>query len=112
MQMTRVRKSPGDMVLFDLTKNSRYQYYKKFMTRNRKIWSLDPMTAKSDQHPILPRIVTFESNIEVMRIKKMIIKWKLLIQNQILFVRAIGNGQRTVWRMHMLMLGCKGALIC
>ena len=30
MQMTRVRKSPGDMVLFDLTKNSRYQYYKKF----------------------------------------------------------------------------------
>ena len=74
MQMTRVRKSPGDMVLFDLTKNSRYQHYKKFMTRNRKIWSLDPMTAKSDWHPILPRIVTLESNIEVMRIKKMIVK--------------------------------------
>ena len=30
MQMTRVRNSPGDMVLFDLTKNSRYLYYKKF----------------------------------------------------------------------------------
>ena len=74
MQMTRVRKSPGDMVLFDLTKNSHYQFYKKFMTRNRKIWSLDPMTAKSDWHPIFPRIVTLESNIEVMRIKKMIIK--------------------------------------
>ena len=75
MQMTRVRKSPGDMVLFDLTKNSRYQYYKKFYDKKYYlIWSLDPMTAKSDQHPILPRIVTLESNIEVMRIKKMIIK--------------------------------------
>ena len=33
---------------------------------------------------------------------------KLLIVNQILFVTEIRNVKRTVWRIWMLVLGCKG----
>ena len=44
-----------------------------------------------------------------MRVKEMIINQKkFLIVKQILLVSTLGNVLRTVWRIYMVMLGCKG----
>ena len=69
----------------------------------------NPQTPDSDWHLLSPYNITLESNIQVTRIKEMITDLvKLLIVKQVLLVSNIGNIQRTVWRIYILMLGCKG----
>ena len=63
---------------------------------------VNPLTLKSDYHLISPYNITTESHINVMRL------WKLLIVQKILLVSILVNVQRTVWRIWLLMLGCKG----
>ena len=58
---------------------------------------------------ISPYNITPKSHIEVMRIKKKITnQLKLLTVKQILLSSNLGNVKRTVWRICILMLGCKG----
>ena len=52
----------------------------------------NPLTPESDQHLISPFNITPESHIKVMRIKEMIINWRiLLIVKQILLASTLGN---------------------
>ena len=54
------------------------------------------MTPKSDYHLIL---LTMGNDHQLKR---------LWIDKQILLVSTLGNVQRTVWRICILMIGCKG----
>ena len=67
-----------------------------------------PLTLKSDQHLFSPYNITPESLIRVMREENNHQINKLMIVKQILLVSTLGNVWRTVWRICILMLGCKG----
>ena len=70
---------------------------------------VNPSIPESDQHLISPFNITPKSNIKFMRIKEMLKKLKnFLIGKQILPASTLGIVQRTVWRICILMLGCKG----
>ena len=68
-----------------------------------------PLTTESDYHLISPKNITPESHIKATRVKEMITK--LLIVEQILLISTLANTLRTIWRIQMLMLGCKGSTL-
>ena len=68
-----------------------------------------PLTTESDYHLISPKNITPESHIKSTRVKEMITK--LLIVEQILLISTLANTLRTIWRIQMLMLGCKGSTL-
>ena len=72
--------------------------------------SFNPLTPKSDWHLFSPYKITPDSNIKVMRIREMINKKKLLIVKQILF-QNLKKCVDKVWRICILILGCKGLII-
>ena len=65
---------------------------------------LNPLIPESDQHLISPFNIIHESNIKVLRIKEMIMNWRTYwLPNKF----SLPTHQRPVWRMCILMLGCK-----
>ena len=70
--------------------------------------ALNPSTPKSDQHLSSPYNISYESFIKVQNKRNDHQLKKLLIVKQILPVSTLGNVKRIVWRMWILMLGCKG----
>ena len=75
---------------------------------------VNPLILESDQHLISPFNLTHESNIKVMRIKEMIINWRTywLLNKFSLQAHLENNVKRPVWRMCILMLGCKEFKAC
>ena len=69
---------------------------------------VNPLAPKSDKHLISSYNITPESHSKVMRIKEVITSVRLLIVELILLVSTLGNVKRTVWRICISMLGCKG----
>ena len=65
---------------------------------------LNPLIPESDQHLISPFNIIHESNIKVLRIKEMIMNWRTY---WFLNKFSLPTHQRPVWRMCILMLGCK-----
>ena len=63
------------------------------------------LTPMSDSHLISPYIITTELNSNIGNDHQV---KKLLIVKQILIVSTVENVMRTVWRMYILILGCKG----
>ena len=78
----------------------RSKYYKSISP------PLNLLSPKSNQHLISPYNMTSESYIKVNKRNDHQLK-KLLIVVQILLVSTIGNVWRTVWRICIMMLGCK-----
>ena len=70
----------------------------------------NPLQWLACMHLISPYSITPASNIQVMRKKEMITNStrEALDYKQILLVSTLGNVLRTVWRICILMLGCKG----
>ena len=68
---------------------------------------LNLLTPKSNQHLISAYNMTSESYIKVNKGNDHQLK-KLLTAKQILLVSIIGNVWRKVWRICIMMLGCKG----
>ena len=70
---------------------------------------VNPFAPKSDKHLISSYNITPESHSKVMKKKKEVItSVRLLIVELILLVSTSGNVKRTVWRICISMLGCKG----
>ena len=69
--------------------------------------ALNPSTPKSDQHLSSPYNISSESFIKVQNKRNDHQLKKLLIVKQILPVSTLGNVKRIVWRICILMLGCK-----
>ena len=81
--------------------------------KNRMVtnWLIKPLTPKNDWHLISPYNITPKSNTKVTRIKENDHQLKtLLIVKQILLVSTLVNVQRSVWRICILMFGCKGLM--
>ena len=81
--------------------------------KNRMVtyWLIKPLTSKNDWHLIHPYNVSPKSNTKVTRIKENDHQLKtLLIVKQILLVSTTGHVQRTVSRICILMLVCKGSV--
>ena len=75
--------------------------------------TMNLLTPYSDQHACISFLLTVSPLHQTFRSREKR-KWspiqleKLLINKQILLVSTLGNVLRTVWRICILMLGCKG----
>ena len=69
---------------------------------------MKPLNPESDQYLTSPYSNTAESFMKIMRIKETITTKEALIVKQILLVSTRRNLKSRVWRMWILMLGCKG----
>ena len=70
--------------------------------------NVNPLTPKSDKRLISPFNITPESHIKVMRIKEMITNLRGLDCYSNTPCSTLGNVEKIVWRICILMLGCKG----
>ena len=84
-------------------------YRKQFREYLYQCSGFNPLNSQNDQHLVSPYNNTAESFIQDHENKGNNHQLKrLLIVKQILLVNTLGNVWRTVWRIYILMLGCKG----
>ena len=72
---------------------------------------MKPLNPESDQYLTSPYRNTAESFMKIMRIKETIATKEALIVKQILLFSTRRNVKSRVWRIWIVMLGCRGLIV-